>query len=95
MHSTQVELLLFLLFKHPFLVIPNTSHIYSETAESRPKRPTMLSLVALSSLLLPLASAMPCVQFDTAWNLYAFGGSEDVNLGQSSSWGCECRIHLA
>lgn len=47
----------------------------------------MISLVALSSLLLPLAAAIPCVQFDTAWNLYAFGGSQDVNLGQSSSWG--------
>ncbi|KAK4687433.1 hypothetical protein P7C73_g2682, partial [Tremellales sp. Uapishka_1] len=33
-----------------------------------------------------VASAVPCVQFDTAWNLYAFGGSSDVNLGANTTW---------
>ncbi|GFZ42810.1 hypothetical protein JCM24511_00528 [Saitozyma sp. JCM 24511] len=45
------------------------------------------TLAALAALLLPLASAVPCVQFDTAWNLYAFGGSSDVNLGANTTWG--------
>jgi hypothetical protein len=35
------------------------------------------------------AGAVPCVQFDASWNLYAFGGSEDVKLGGSGSWGCK------
>jgi len=34
------------------------------------------------------AGAVPCVQFDADWSLYAFGGSEDVKLGGSGSWGC-------
>lgn len=34
------------------------------------------------------AGAVPCVQFDANWDLYAFGGSEDVKLGGSGSWGC-------
>ncbi|KAJ9092679.1 hypothetical protein QFC21_006745 [Naganishia friedmannii] len=33
------------------------------------------------------ASAKPCVQFDASWNLYAFGGTEDVSLGQNTTWG--------
>lgn len=55
------------------------------TPTSKPT-PIMLPLLSLFSLLAPLAAAVPCVQFDTAWNLYAFGGTEDVNLGQASSW---------
>jgi len=46
----------------------------------------MIANLALAALLPLLATAVPCVQFDTSWNLYAFGGSQDVNLGQSSSW---------
>ena len=34
------------------------------------------------------AGAVPCVSFDASWGLYAFGGSEDVKLGTSDSWGC-------
>ena len=50
----------------------------------------MLPLVALFSLLSPLTLALPCVQFDATWNLYAFGGAQDVKLGMSSSWACKC-----
>ncbi|KAI9632354.1 uncharacterized protein MKK02DRAFT_40655 [Dioszegia hungarica] len=46
----------------------------------------MIASLALAALLPLLATAVPCVQFDTQWNLYAFGGSQDVNLGKSSSW---------
>lgn len=49
----------------------------------------MVAIYALAALLPTLVAAVPCVQFDTQWNLYAFGGDKDVNLGQSSSWGCE------
>jgi len=49
----------------------------------------MVALLALASLLPSLAAAATCVQFDTDWNLYAFGGEKDVKLGQASSWGCE------
>jgi hypothetical protein len=45
--------------------------------------------VAALAALLRLASAVPCVQFDTSWNLYAFGGSSDVNLGANTTWSCE------
>jgi len=73
------------------LFCQNTQHrLYS----SLPFTPSfaMLSFLALSSLLFPLIAAVPCVQFDTSFNLYAFGGSQDVNLGQSSSWACECTV---
>ena len=50
----------------------------------------MIASLALAALLPLLATAVPCVQFDTQWNLYAFGGSQDVNLGKSSSWAREC-----
>ncbi|EIW69090.1 hypothetical protein TREMEDRAFT_44308 [Tremella mesenterica DSM 1558] len=46
----------------------------------------MLNLVAFSLLSL-VAKAAPCVLFDTSKNLYVFGGSQDVNLGTSSSFG--------
>jgi hypothetical protein len=49
----------------------------------------MVALFALAALLPSLASAATCVQFDTNWNLYAFGGSEDVSLGAASNWACE------
>ncbi|OCF34632.1 hypothetical protein I316_03673 [Kwoniella heveanensis BCC8398] len=45
--------------------------------------------VALFSLLSAFAlnvNAVPCVQFDASWNLYAFGGDQDVKLGSNSSW---------
>lgn len=54
-----------------------------------------LSLSASAAILAWFASsasqvdAKPCVQFDASWNLYAFGGSEDVSLGQNTTWGCE------
>lgn len=47
------------------------------------------AFAALASAL--VVRAVPCVQFDTAWNLYAFGGSSDVNLGQNTTWACECK----
>ncbi|KAJ9126248.1 hypothetical protein QFC24_001974 [Naganishia onofrii] len=52
-----------------------------------------LSLSASAALVAWLASsaapasAKPCVQFDASWNLYAFGGTEDVSLGQNTTWG--------
>ncbi|KAJ9101629.1 hypothetical protein QFC20_005158 [Naganishia adeliensis] len=52
-----------------------------------------LSLSASAAILAWFASsvsqvdAKPCVQFDASWNLYAFGGSEDVSLGQNTTWG--------
>jgi hypothetical protein len=54
-----------------------------------------LSLSASAAILAWFASsvspvdAKACVQFDAQWNLYAFGGSEDVSLGQNTTWGCE------
>lgn len=55
---------------------------------SRPARlPMALAAAALLSPLAVLdAAAKGCVAFDTSWNLYAFGGSSDVNLGQNSTW---------
>ncbi|ORY29526.1 hypothetical protein BCR39DRAFT_495391 [Naematelia encephala] len=44
---------------------------------------TLAGIAILSALA---ASASPCVQFDTSFNLYAFGGTSDVNLGQNTSW---------
>ncbi|WWC60080.1 uncharacterized protein I303_102643 [Kwoniella dejecticola CBS 10117] len=49
----------------------------------------MLPTLALFSVLTALTatvSAVPCVQFDSSWNLYAFGGSEDVKLGANTTW---------
>ncbi|WWD16720.1 hypothetical protein CI109_101151 [Kwoniella shandongensis] len=49
----------------------------------------MLSSFTIASVLSVLAvsvQAVPCVQFDANWNLYAFGGSSDVKLGTSDSW---------
>jgi hypothetical protein len=40
------------------------------------------------------AGAVPCVQFDADWSLYAFGGSEDVKLGGSGSWGCKLLLYF-
>lgn len=57
-----------------------------------------LSLSASAAILAWFASsalqanAKPCVQFDASWNLYAFGGTEDVSLGQNTTWGCECLL---
>jgi hypothetical protein len=49
----------------------------------------MVGLLALAALLPTLASAAKCVQFDSDFNLYAFGGAKDVKIGPSSSWDCE------
>ncbi|WVQ79164.1 hypothetical protein IAT38_001260 [Cryptococcus sp. DSM 104549] len=47
----------------------------------------MLSTLALASLLSTVAvRAVPCVQFDASWNLYAFGGDSDVKIGDNSTW---------
>lgn len=47
------------------------------------------SLLALVPLLFaPAVRAGTCLSFDTAWNLYAFGGDNDVKLGASSAWAC-------
>ena len=45
-------------------------------------------VVALGALAAvpQLARAVPCVQFDNSWNLYAFGGDNDVKLGQNTTW---------
>lgn len=54
---------------------------------TRSRLPAALGLAALLSPLAVLdASAKGCVAFDTSWNLYAFGGSSDVNLGQNTTW---------
>ncbi len=45
------------------------------------------ALAALASAI--VIRAVPCVQFDTSWNLYTFGGSSDVMLGQNTSWACK------
>jgi hypothetical protein len=75
---------------HPFLgfPFPSIQHI-AMTSSLR------LSLSASAAILAWFASsvspvdAKACVQFDAQWNLYAFGGSEDVSLGQNTTWGCE------
>ncbi|KAK8861374.1 hypothetical protein IAR55_002193 [Kwoniella newhampshirensis] len=49
----------------------------------------MLSTLIIASVLSLLAvsvQAVPCVQFDANWNLYAFGGSSDVKLGANDTW---------
>ncbi|TXT11057.1 hypothetical protein VHUM_01808 [Vanrija humicola] len=46
----------------------------------------MVAFLALAALLPALVAAVPCVQFDAQFNLYAFGGEQDVSLGPSSSW---------
>ena len=58
-------------------------------------RPEHSSISMLFHPLLALiaalgVSAIPCVQMDTADNLYAFGGTSDVKIGAKSSWGCGC-----
>jgi len=47
----------------------------------------LFGLLALLPALITPAHAAACVAFDASWNLYAFGGSQDVGLGASSSWG--------
>lgn len=49
----------------------------------------MLAVLAAATALAAgvSVSAVPCVQFDAEWSLYAFGGSDDVKLGTSDSWG--------
>ncbi|WWC68842.1 uncharacterized protein I206_102778 [Kwoniella pini CBS 10737] len=44
------------------------------------------ALISVLSALTATVSAVPCVQFDSSWNLYAFGGSEDVKLGANTTW---------
>jgi hypothetical protein len=43
---------------------------------------------ALVTLSIGLASvlAKPCTVFDSTWNLYVFGLSQDVGLGPASGW---------
>lgn len=48
------------------------------------------SLLIGSAISTTIVSALPCVQFDTSYNLYAFGGSEDVKLGSNTTWAREC-----
>ncbi|WWC87658.1 uncharacterized protein L201_002548 [Kwoniella dendrophila CBS 6074] len=45
-----------------------------------------LALFSILSALTASVAAVPCVQFDTNWNLYAFGGSSDVKLGANTTW---------
>lgn len=52
---------------------------------------TMLSVLATALFASASVGAVPCVQFDADWSLYAFGGNEDVKLGASDSWGCKSR----
>ncbi|ODN80723.1 hypothetical protein L202_02885 [Cryptococcus amylolentus CBS 6039] len=47
----------------------------------------MLASLAIASLLsAAAANAVPCVQFDASWNLYAFGGDSDVKIGDNTTW---------
>ncbi|ADV25379.1 hypothetical protein I315_05247 [Cryptococcus gattii Ru294] len=47
----------------------------------------MLAAAALASLLATIAvNAVTCVQFDSSWNLYAFGGDQDVKIGDNNTW---------
>ncbi|ODO06328.1 hypothetical protein L198_01560 [Cryptococcus wingfieldii CBS 7118] len=47
----------------------------------------MLASLAIASLLsAAAANAVPCVQFDASWNLYAFGGDSDVRIGDNTTW---------
>ncbi|OXB33434.1 hypothetical protein LQV05_001839 [Cryptococcus neoformans] len=47
----------------------------------------MFAVAALASLLSAIAvKAVPCVQFDSSWNLYAFGGDQDVMIGDNTTW---------
>lgn len=55
------------------------------TMFTRPSKKTILAALPF----IASAGAVPCVQFDADWSLYAFGGSEDVKLGGSGSWGCK------
>lgn len=48
-----------------------------------------LRTLTLAALLPALAAAVPCVQFDFSYGLYAFGGEQDVALGAASTWACE------
>lgn len=48
-----------------------------------------LKALTLAAVLPALTAAIPCVQFDSSFNLYAFGGEQDVALGASSAWACE------
>ena len=56
----------------------------SVTLEHYDKMIPTFAIAALVSTL--LVDALPCVQFDTSWNLYAFGGTTDVKLGQNTTW---------
>lgn len=49
----------------------------------------MIPVLAFATLFPALAAAIPCVQFDADYNLYAFGGEQDVALGASSAWSGE------
>lgn len=49
----------------------------------------MLAAATLASLLATIAvNAVTCVQFDSSWNLYAFGGDQDVKIGDNNTWSC-------
>lgn len=61
---------------------------FAHQSITMPRLALSASTAILASFALA-ASAKPCVQFDASWNLYAFGGSEDVSLGQNTTWGCE------
>ena len=74
----------------PHLIRPHL-HIRQRPTMSRYSKRSMLA--AALPLLGAGVGAVPCVQFDASWGLYAFGGSEDVKLGTSDSWGCTS-IHL-
>jgi len=51
-------------------------------------------MIRASTALLALMAVTPalakqCAQFDTSGNLYVFGGDQDYNLGQNTSWACK------
>jgi hypothetical protein len=52
----------------------------------------LFALLSLLPALVSPAQAAPCVAFDASWNLYAFGGTNDVGLGAASSWGGEYSV---
>ena len=91
--------LIFVLFAQPHRTHCSHHHVHSPPPHrlvlqslSRTTHLTAMITLALVPFFAVLAAAVPCVQFDSSWNLYAFGGASDVNLGQNSSWGCESNM---
>jgi hypothetical protein len=77
----------------------NISYNHPQASPYRRRLVKMFTLPSKKTILAALpfvasAGAVPCVQFDADWSLYAFGGSEDVKLGGSGSWGCKLLLYF-